>query len=107
MDGLEKHLEIDALLFYYEPLLTEKQTQIMRYYYRDNYSLSEIADLVDTSRNAVHDHIKKTETKLYDYEHKLGLHKKAEKRQKLLEQLKAEANSERLQALIDKLEEVD
>ncbi len=107
MDGLEKHLEIDTLLFYYEALLTEKQAKIMHYYYRDNYSLAEIADLVNTSRNAVHDHIKKTAAKLYNYEEKLGLRKKAERRQELLSRIKKEVQSETLLALIDELEEVD
>ncbi len=107
MDELKRHVEIDALLSLYEPLLTDKQASIMRYYYRDNYTLSEIAELTGTSRNAVHDHIKKTEKKLREYERRLGLKKKSEERHRRIDELKDEISDKNLLELLEELKEVD
>jgi uncharacterized protein len=43
-------------------------------YYQQDYSLHEIAELYDVSRNAVFDHLKKVEDHLLNYEEKLGLY---------------------------------
>ena len=69
----EKVIEISMLYDFYGPLLTEKQREIMHLYFEDNYSLSEIGDNMNVSRQAVHDTIKKSEKSLHEYEEKLGL----------------------------------
>jgi len=107
MDELKRHVEIDALLSYYEPLLTDKQARIMRYYYGDNYTLSEIAELTGTSRNAVHDHIKKTEKKLREYEKRLGLKRKSEERRRRIDALKDEIDDRDILERLEELKEVD
>lgn len=43
----------------YSDLLTEKQQTYLEYYYQEDYSLSEIAQILDVSRNAVFDNLKK------------------------------------------------
>lgn len=61
------------LIDFYSQLLTEKQREIIMFYYNDDLSLSEIAEEFNISRQAVYDTIKRTEKILYDYENKLKL----------------------------------
>lgn len=69
----KKVVEISMLYDFYEPLLTDRQREIMRLYFEDDYSLGEIGDNMNISRQAVHDTIKKAEKSLHEYEEKLGL----------------------------------
>ena len=65
---------INALFEFYEPLLTKKQTDYVALYYRDDYSLGEIAENYAVSRQAVYDNIRRTEKILEEYEAKLHLY---------------------------------
>ena len=71
---IEKTNRINALFEFYEPLLTEKQMTYIELYYRDDYSLGEIAENYQVSRQAVYDNIKRTEKILEEYEDKLHLY---------------------------------
>ena len=71
---LDKTEKMNAYLDFYGMLLTEKQLSALEYYYRENYSYSEIADLENTSRAAVYDLIKRSEALLEDYESKMHLY---------------------------------
>ena len=63
-----------ALLFdFYGQLLTDKQQEVMHLYFEGDYSLREIAEELQVSRQAVHDMIKKSRKALGDYEEKMGL----------------------------------
>ncbi|MDO4378446.1 MAG: sigma factor-like helix-turn-helix DNA-binding protein [Erysipelotrichia bacterium] len=64
---------INELLPFYLTLLTDKQQQIVQLYYYENYSLSEIAENLDISRNAVYDTLKKSTVIIKKYEDKLQL----------------------------------
>lgn len=107
MDALEKQLEINQLLSYYRPLLTTKQQTIMTYYYEDNYTLAEIAEIESISRNAVHDTLKKTIVKLYDYEKKLNLKAKDDKRLALIETAQKQDEINAIKSLLDALKKVE
>lgn len=61
---------------YYCELLTLRQRRYFEDYYFNNYSLSEIADNYNISRNAVYKVISSVEDKLKLYESKLFLYKK-------------------------------
>ena len=50
---MEKFDYINQLLPFYIELLTKKQQEIMTLYYYDNYSLSEIAEQLEISRNTL------------------------------------------------------
>ena len=52
---MEKFDYINQLLPFYIELLTKKQQEVMTLYYYDNYSLSEIAEQLEISRNGVYD----------------------------------------------------
>lgn len=69
----EKMIEINMLYDFYGKLLTARQKEILRLYYEENYSLSEIAETLGISRQGVHDTIKKAEKALHGYESRLGL----------------------------------
>ncbi len=66
-------LKIGLLFDYYGQFLTAKQREVMHLYFENDYSLSEIAEQLHVSRQAVHDMIKKSKKSLYEYEDKLGL----------------------------------
>lgn len=68
---MEKNVEISMLWQIYGKLLTEKQYEIIDYYYNNDLSLSEIAENENITRQAVRDIIKKGERKLFEYEEKL------------------------------------
>lgn len=61
---------------FYGKLLTEKQYEVLDDYYNNDLSLSEIAENLEITRQAVRDNIKKGENKLLEYEEKLGIMKK-------------------------------
>ncbi|MCQ2552448.1 MAG: helix-turn-helix domain-containing protein [Clostridia bacterium] len=70
---LEDSFEISILYSFYGPLLSEKQQRIVDLYHNDNCSLTEIADLVGVSKQAVSEGLKRAEKSLIGYENKLGL----------------------------------
>ncbi|MFA5524445.1 MAG: sigma factor-like helix-turn-helix DNA-binding protein [Tissierellales bacterium] len=72
----EKIVEIGLLFDFYGKLLNEKQYSIIEYYYIHDLSLSEIGELLEISRQGVHDLLKRSENKLFNFEEKLGLVKK-------------------------------
>ena len=66
-------MQIGLLYDFYGQFLTNKQREIMHLYYENDYSLSEIAENLQITRQAVHDTIKKSKRILSDYEQLLGL----------------------------------
>ena len=62
---IEKTNRMNALFEFYAALLTDKQMNYIELYYADDYSLAEIAEEFDVSRQAVYDNIKRTE-KIFD-----------------------------------------
>jgi len=79
---MEDRVEISLLMDFYGPLFTEKQIEIMQWYYNDDLSLAEIAEINQTSRQAIHDLIKRCYKQLLSYESKLNLLQKSLKREK-------------------------
>lgn len=85
---LEKTMRINDLFDFYSMLLTPKQREYMTLYYLEDYSLAEISNYANVSRQAVYDNLKRTEGILEAYEEKLKLYEKFNKRSELLSQLK-------------------
>lgn len=71
---IEKTNRMNALFEFYAALLTDKQMNYIELYYADDYSLAEIAEEFQVSRQAVYDNIKRTEKLLEDYEMKLHMY---------------------------------
>ena len=76
---MDKTIHINVLLDLYDQLLSEKQKQVMDLYYREDYSLNEISDIVNTSKQAVSENIKRGEAALTAFEESLRLAEKNHK----------------------------
>lgn len=85
--SLVKTTRVNFLFDFYQSLLTDKQRTYMKLYYLEDLSLGEIADEYDVSRQAVYDNVRRTETMLEDYELKLNLFSKFQKRMDIVEQM--------------------
>lgn len=70
---LNKREYIIILKDFYGSLLTDKQQTVLELYYENDLSLSEIAEDMEISRQAVHDLLKRSEHLLKEYEIKLKL----------------------------------
>ena len=89
---MEDRVEISLLMDFYGPLLTEKQKSIMELYYNEDLSLAEIAELNNTSRQAIHDLIKRCYKQLLTYESKLNLLEKSLEKEKKISKFLDEVN---------------
>ncbi|MGV8146324.1 MAG: putative DNA-binding protein [Alkaliphilus sp.] len=89
---LEKKVEFSLMLDFYGKLLTDKQLEIMDLYYNQDLSLTEIAENLKITRQAVHDTIKKTEKSLVEYEKKLNLCEKFGVQIRLLKKIQSIAD---------------
>lgn len=68
-----KDLKYSRLLDFYAPMLTEKQREILSFYYNDDLSLSEISEIFGISRQGVMDIIRRGESQLNNFDSKLKL----------------------------------
>jgi len=88
MRDLKKDIVRRALLLdYYGGLLTEKQQQAYDLYFQEDFSLGEISDMQNVSRNAVFDLVSRTDEKLEKYEQALGLIAQDEKRSAIIDSI--------------------
>ena len=107
MNTLDKSIEVMSLYDVYQDLLTDKQKAYFEAYYYNDYSITEISENKDVSRNAVHDQLKRTVKKLYDFETKLHLVETNKTRQIIISKIKEENNDPLVSNLIDELEKVE
>lgn len=85
--NIEKMVEIGLLFEQYRELLTDKQREIVSLYYEEDYSLGEISENFNVSRQGVYDTLKRSEKILKDYEEKLGLVKKIKEQEQLVKNI--------------------
>ena len=72
-DDIERVEYASMLYDFYGSLLSRSQSEVMALYHEDNLSLSEIAEELGQTRQAVHYTLRKAEKALASYEEKLGL----------------------------------
>ena len=76
---MEKKIRYGNLFAFYGKLLTEKQYEMLYYYYLNDYSMVEIAENMKISRQAVYDAVRKSNKALDSYEIKMELYGKFKK----------------------------
>ncbi len=84
---INKANRINLLIDFYGSLLTEKQLTILRLQFFEDLSLSEIAEPLGISRQAVNDHIRRAIEMLEEYESKLRLLEKHDKRMAIYKEM--------------------
>lgn len=89
-----KDMAISLLFDYYGDILTEKQKEAVNLYYNEDFSLAEIAEHTDVTRQGIRDRIIKSENILLEMEAKLGFAARFDKIRAILE------------CIIDKLEKI-
>ena len=87
---MEKKIELGMLCEIYGNLLTEKQKEVINDYANQDLSLTEIAENNNITRQAVNYIVKKGETKLLEYEQKLGIMKKQLETEKQIQNILSE-----------------
>lgn len=70
---MQKNLEISVLLDFYGDALTPKQREVIEFYYNEDLSLAEIAQIEGITRQGVRDSIKRGESAMNELEQKLGI----------------------------------
>lgn len=93
---MEHFVRVYQLYDFYGQLLTAKQQQAVEWYFGHDLSLAEIADEMGTSRQAVHDLLRRSEQAFQMYEEKLGLAERYEMQQ---------ASFAKLESLLRQLED--
>ena len=84
---MAKDLEMGYLLDFYGEVLTQKQREMLRQYYNDDLSLSEIGENFGITRQGARDAIKHGETALKELEQKVGFAARYRRVQQKLEEL--------------------
>ncbi len=97
---MAKNLNLSILLDFYGEMLTEKQREVMDFYYNEDLSLAEIAQHSKITRQGVRDSIKRGEVQLLELEEKLGLAAKFDIIQNTMENIISQAKD--IQFLNDK-----
>ena len=110
--GIEKNYLVNSLLEFYWPLLTQKQRGYMRDYYINDFSLGEISQNFQVSRQAVYDNLRRTEHTLEDYEERLHLYRNFLARNHLIDRIQSHVNQyysddQRLRTMILDLERLE
>lgn len=91
---MDKRIRLNILYDYYKDFFTEKQQEYFEDYYYSNYSLGEIAEINNISRNAVHNQLKIVEERLEEMENILKL---VTKREQIIHLLEREVKEEILE----------
>ena len=87
MDALEMTLLYD----YYGELLTDRQRMCFDLYYNQDYSLSEIAQELQVSRQGVYDNLSRAEALLRNMEEKTGCVKRDLQSRKVMRTIRSAA----------------
>lgn len=110
---LEELLHMTDLFDLYGPLLTEKQQKCLSMHLFEDFSLSEIGEELGISRQAVYDMLHRSREALENYEKKLGILARREKKKEkiktaaaAIEKLKDGKNDAAVTIIIEQLADI-
>ena len=92
-DAMDKTLRDSLLMDFYGELLPKRQKDVIKLYYEEDLSLSEISEEFGISRQGVHDALKKGQHSLAEYEKTLGLIQKFQDQRQKIRELRKELES--------------
>ena len=98
---MAKNLEFVLLLDCYGELLTERQREIAELYYNEDFSLSEIAQMQNITRQAVSDSLRHSEQVLSQTEQKLGMADRIRRMRNCLEQILVSCQTENISGITE------
>ena len=104
MDKIDDFIRYSVLFLYYKNLFSEKQRLYLELYLEENNSLTEIAEGINVTRQAVFDNIKRGFKQLDEYEKKLEIFKKEKELKMKLEGLKENFSMKKLEEIIKYLD---
>lgn len=85
---IEEKIKLNRLFDIYKNLLSEGQREVMDEYLSFDFTISEIAENLSISRQAVLDSVTKAEKKLKNLEEKLSFSERLDKLEREIEKLK-------------------
>lgn len=106
-DELERTMRMNYLYDFYHALLTDKQRKYIELYYLEDYALTEIADTLDVTRQAVYDNLQRSKELLEHYEENLGMYAHFKRRQDIIAELKSIVTDKKAVELVEALEKLD
>ncbi|WP_119326059.1 YlxM family DNA-binding protein [Companilactobacillus musae] len=84
---IDETTRVNLLYNFYHSLLTKKQSRYLDLYYVEDFSLSEIAEQLEVSRQAVLDNLHRSVNLLESFEKELGLVEKTQEIDDIAEKL--------------------
>jgi len=84
---IDETTRVNLLYNFYHELLTKKQSRYLDLYYVEDFSLSEIAEQLDVSRQAVLDNLHRSVNLLESFEKELNLIEKTQEIDDIAEKL--------------------
>ena len=102
---MEKNVKLSMLLEIYKEMLTKKQADIIDLYYNQNLSLSEIANDLSISRQAVRKSLVEAEKNLFMFEEKLKILENKIKREEKIYKIINLLDDEKIIKMIEELTE--
>ncbi|WP_067140896.1 DNA-binding protein [Oceanivirga salmonicida] len=103
MKEIEEFLKYSELFSIYKDLFSAKQQKYMSAFFEEDNSFTEISNALNISRQAVFENIKRSCTKLDEYELKLGILKKEKEYISNLEKLNENFTKKYLEKIIKDL----
>lgn len=100
---MDKSVKISMLLEIYKNMLTDRQVDISDLYYNQNLSLSEIADELGITRQAVRKSLVEAEKNLFLLEEKLNFLEKQMQRDEKIAEILKRVKDENISKLIEEL----
>ena len=100
---MEKSVKMSMLLEIYKNMLTDRQADIIDFYYNQNLSLSEIGDEFSISRQAVRKSLVEAEKNLTVLEEKLEILKKQSERNEKIDRILKQIKEENIAKMIEEL----